>query len=68
MTRQIDHREQQVADLSGCRCLAGRVGFHLVELGLDLVGFLANFRQHRARIVPVEADASGFLLQLERTG
>jgi hypothetical protein len=52
MPRQIDQREQQIASLCG-----EFVGIAAIERGFDLVGFLANFVQHRARIVPVEANA-----------
>ena len=44
---------------------AARAG---VELGFDLVGFLADLGEHRARIVPVEADPAGLVLQLEGAG
>ena len=37
-----------------------------IERGLDLVGFLADFVQHRARVVPVEADGGGLALQVHR--
>src|SRR6266511_4061343 len=65
MAREIDDGEQEIADLFG---QAGAVRLAEGERALDLVGFLADFREHGARIVPVEADASGFLLQLERAG
>ena len=61
MTRQIDHRKQEIADFGGRRAaLAGR------DFGLDLIGLLADLCKHRERIVPVEADLAGLLLQLER--
>ena len=58
---EIDHREQQIADL-GC----GRIASAGLDIGLDLVGLLADLGQHRQRIVPVEADLAGLLLQLQR--
>src|SRR5438552_2173739 len=60
MTREVDHHEQEIADLP--RNLVPLPG---VKLGFDLVGFFANFSDHRLRIVPVEADLARFLLQLE---
>ncbi len=62
VAREIDDREQQIADLARDFLLLSAI-----ELVCDLVGFLANFRQHRLRVVPVEADLAGLLLQLERT-
>ena len=64
MAGEVDHREQQVADL-GCRRL-GLVG--LIEFGFDFVGFLADLGEHGARVVPVEADAAGLVLQLKSAG
>ena len=61
MPRQIDQREQEVAGFLG-----EFIGVAAVERGLDLVGFLADLVQHRARIVPVEADGGGLALQLHR--
>ena len=58
MPGQIDRGEQQIADLCGRRAVAG------IERGLDLVGFLADLAQHRARIVPVESDLAGLCLKL----
>jgi hypothetical protein len=52
MPRQIDQREQEIAGFLG-----EFIGITVVEGSLDLVGLLAYFVQHRARIVPVEADA-----------
>ena len=52
MAGEVDHREQQIADLG--RRFGRSPG---VELGFDLVGLLADLGEHRARIVPVEADA-----------
>ena len=37
-----------------------------VERGCDLVGFFADLGEHGLRIVPVEADLAGLLLQLQR--
>ncbi len=51
MAREVDQREQEIAGLFS-ECL----GVATIERGLDLVGLLANFVQHRARIVPVETD------------
>ena len=53
MPRQIDQREQEVAGF-----FREFVGVAAVERRLDLVGLFADLVQHRARIVPVEADAS----------
>ena len=39
-----------------------------IKRRLDLVGLLADFPQHRARIVPVEADLARLGLQLQRAG
>ena len=52
MPRQIDQREHEIAGF-----VSQFAGIAAIEGGFDLVGFLANFVQHRARIVPVEADA-----------
>src|ERR1043166_5550952 len=60
MTRQIDHREQQIADF-----LLGVVGCAGIKRVFDLVGLLADLGEHGARIVPVEADTAGFILQLQ---
>ncbi len=59
--REIDKREQEIAGFVG-----ELIGIAPVECGLDLVGLFANFMQHRAGIVPVEADAGGFTLQRHR--
>ena len=61
MAGEVGHREQQVADLGG-----RRIALAALDVGLDLVRLLADLRQHRERIVPVEADLAGLLLQLER--
>ena len=37
-----------------------------LDVGLDLVGLFADLGQHRQRIVPVESDLAGLLLELER--
>ena len=58
VAREIDQREQEVAGLF--RQLLRVVA---IERGLDLVGFLADLVQHRARVVPVEADGGGLALQ-----
>ena len=63
MAGEVDHREQQIADLGRRRGFVGAI-----ELGFDLVGFLADFGEHRARVVPVEADAAGLVLQLQGAG
>ena len=63
MAGEVDHREQQVADLGGgIAFIAG------IELGFDFVGFLADLGEHGARVVPVEADPAGLVLQLEGAG
>ena len=59
---EVDHGEKQIADLGAAGIVAA------VELGLDLVGLLADLGQHAARVVPVEADAAGLVLQLQRAG
>ena len=61
MTRQIDQREHQVAGFFGKLVLVAAV-----ERGLDLVGFLADFAQHLARVVPVKTDAGSLALQVQR--
>ena len=61
MPGEIDDGKQQIAGL-----LRQLVGIVAVERGLDLVGFLADLVQHRARIVPVEADRGGLALQVHR--
>ena len=63
MAGQVDHGKQQIADLGrGLVAVAGS------DLGFDLVAFLADLGQHRQRIVPVEADLAGLVLQLQRAG
>src|SRR5882672_12071234 len=64
MAREVDDRKQQVARL-GSRLLAVAT---YSDRGFDLVSFLSDLRQHRHRIVPVEAHLAGLLLQLERAG
>ena len=61
MARQIDQREQEIAGLGG-----EFVGVATIERGLDLVGLLADLMQHRARVVPVEADGGSLALQFHR--
>src|SRR5262249_61440595 len=63
MTGEVDPREQEVADL-GTRggTIAGS------KLGLDLVRLLADLGEHRARVVPIEADLAGLGLQFKRAG
>ena len=61
MPRQIDQREQEIAGF-----VREFLGVAAIERGLDLVGFFADLAQHRARIVPVEADAGGLALQFHR--
>ena len=63
MPGKIDHGEQQIADLAGDFVL-----IVAVERGFDLVSFLADLGEHGARIVPVEADTAGFVLQLQGAG
>ena len=38
------------------------------DLGFDLVAFLADLGQNRERIVPVEADLAGLVLEFQRAG
>src|SRR5713226_1816678 len=59
----LDGGEPEIADLAGEFFRRA-----LVERGLDLVRLFSNLRQHRARIVPVEPDLAGLLLQLEGAG
>ncbi len=59
MAGEVDQREHQVAGL-----FRKPLAVVAVERGLDLVGFLADFCQHGARVVPVEADGGGFALKL----
>ena len=63
MPCQVDHGKEQVTDLFCNVCLAS-----MSESILDLGGFLADLCEHGFWIVPVEADAAGFVLQLERAG
>src|SRR5690348_13154190 len=63
MPREIDGREEKVADFGACVR-----GVSFVECGLDLVRLLTDLGEHGARIVPVEADIAGLVLQLERAG
>ncbi len=58
MARQIDQREQEIAGFGG-----EFVGIAAVERSFDLVGFLADLVQHRARVVPVEANRGRLALQ-----
>ena len=63
MPGEVDHRKQQIADFGR------RVGFvGIIKLGFDFVGFLADFGQHGARVVPVETDAAGLGLKLQGAG
>lgn len=55
----VDRRKQQVAQLAGEL-------FRVLQDLLDLVGLLAHFFKRLARLVPVEADVSGLLLDLCR--
>ena len=61
MPRQVDQREQQIAGFG-----SEFVGVATIERSLDLVGLFADLVQHRARIVPVEADSGGLALQFHR--
>ncbi len=65
MPGKIDGSEQKVADFGRGRRVIRRSA---VELGLDLVDFLADFAQNGARIVPVESDLAGLSLQFQRAG
>ncbi len=59
MTREIDDRKQQVADLgTGARCIACR------DLLCDFIGLFPYLREYRERIVPIEANVAGLCLQL----
>ena len=58
MTRQIDRREQEIAGLVGKLLRVAAI-----ERRLDFVGLLADLGQHRPRIVPVETDDRGLVLQ-----
>ena len=42
VTREINHGKQQIANLASSR---GFIYFGAIELGFDLIGFLANFSQ-----------------------
>ena len=57
---EIDHGEQQIANLDR-RLGAIAIG----DFGFNLVAFLADFRDHRHRIVPIEAYFSRLGLELE---
>src|SRR6185312_14560653 len=61
MAGEVRDREQEVAHLA-----LERLGRAPGDLGLDLGGLLADFRENRPRVVPVEPDLARFLLQLER--
>ena len=61
MPCQIDQREQEIAGFGG-----EFPGVAAVERVLYLVGFLANLVQHRAGVVPIEADGGGLALQRHR--
>ncbi len=58
MPRQVDNREQQVADFGG-----RAVTVAAVDIGLDLVRLFTDLGQHRERIVPIEPDLAGLLLK-----
>ena len=64
MTRQVDHREQQVAQLILQTVVRGTG----VDLGLELVELAVNVGDDMGGIGPVEADTGRALLQLGRTG
>ena len=57
-TREIDHREEQIAEF-----FVHGGGVALVEGLFELGGFLADFGEHAGFIRPVEADFRGFFLQ-----
>ncbi len=59
MAGEIDHGEQQIADLRGHPAFVATIEFRL-----DLVGFLADLGEDGARIVPVEANPAGLVLEL----
>ena len=58
---QINHREEQVADLAGH---GPPVGLRPVQLGLDLADFFPDLGKHQPCIVPVEAHRRRLGLQL----
>src|SRR5262245_20674177 len=63
MTGEVDHGEQEIADLRRrIGAVAGR------QFRLDLVRLLTDLGKHRTRAVPVGTGLAGLGLQLERTG
>ena len=63
MAGEIGDREQKIANL-----LRDGGRFAGVERRFDFIGFLANFRDHQARLVPIETNAGGLRLQFHGTG
>ncbi len=61
MAGQVDQREQEVAGF-----FSELVRIAAVQRCFDLVSLLADLAQHRAGIVPVEADGGGLALQFHR--
>ena len=61
MAGQVDQREQEVAGF-----FSELVRIAAVQRRLDLVGLFADLAEHRAGIVPVEADGGGLALQFHR--
>src|SRR6185437_4299108 len=59
VAREIDHREQQIAEL----VLDARLFGLALDLVAQLVELLVDLGEHRRRVLPVEADARGALLQ-----
>ncbi len=64
MAGEVDDGEQQIADFRRRPRALSPASIAC----FDLVGLLADLGEHRQRIVPVEADLAGLLLQLERAG
>ena len=58
---QVDQREQEVAGFG-----SEFVSVAVVQSRFDLVRLFADLAEHRAGIVPVEADGGGLALQLHR--
>src|SRR5258708_29222016 len=63
MPGEVHGREEQVADFTRQRLYRT-----LRNLSFDLDDFLPDFLQDCVRIIPVEADFAGFLLQLQGPG
>ncbi|ESR27197.1 hypothetical protein N177_0176 [Lutibaculum baratangense AMV1] len=61
MTREVRDGEEEIPQL-----LAGSATVPELDLGLDLVDFLADLLKDLARLGPVETDLGSLLLQLDR--